>query len=82
MTFNAAILKTFDKNFKTTMRIGNGELLEVKGKGTVEVRTSTGIKLIDDVLYVSELNQNLLSVGQMLEKGYSLEFKNKNYIIF
>lgn len=64
------------------MRIDNEELLEVKSKGIVGVKTSTSIKLIDNVLYVLELSQNLLNVEQILEKDYSLEFKNKNCIIF
>jgi len=35
----------------------------------------TRIEYISDVLLVPELDQNLLSVGQMIEKGYSLLFK-------
>ena len=34
------------------------------------------------MLFVLDINQNLLSVGQMLEKQYSLQFKDNQYIIF
>ena len=34
------------------------------------------MKLIYDVLLVPKIDQNLLSVGQLLEKGYSVVFKN------
>nr|GMD97106.1 Retrovirus-related Pol polyprotein from transposon RE1 [Ipomoea batatas] len=34
------------------------------------------IKLISDVMLVPEISQNLLSVRQLLEKGYSVIFKN------
>jgi hypothetical protein len=82
MTFDSAIFKDLDKSYRTTVKIGNGDFLDVKGKGTAKVKTSTGIKLIADVLYVPKLSQNLLSVGQMMEKGYSLEFKDNNCIVF
>ena len=50
------------------MRIGNGELLEVKGKGNVLLEGTGGMKLLSDV-FVPKLDQNLLSVGQLVEKG-------------
>ena len=39
------------------------------------------MKLIYDVLYVPEINQNLLSVPQLLEKGYKVLFEDKNCMI-
>jgi len=41
----------------------------------------TSLKLIYDVLYVPEINQNMVSVTQLLEKGYRMLFKGKNYVI-
>lgn len=41
------------------------------------LKTPLGIIVISDVLYISNLSENLLSVGQMLEKGYSLNFSSK-----
>jgi hypothetical protein len=41
----------------------------------------TSLKLIYDVLYVPEINQNMVSVTQLLEKGYRVLFKGKNYVI-
>ena len=46
------------------------------------VETPTGTKLISNVLYVPEINQSWLSVGQMLENGYSLNFQDKSCIIY
>jgi len=37
--------------------------LSAKGKGTIVISTSSGIKTILDVLYVPDIDQNLLSVG-------------------
>ncbi|KAJ4710707.1 Retrovirus-related Pol polyprotein from transposon TNT 1-94 [Melia azedarach] len=57
------------------------EIIESAGKCTISIPTSKGIKLIDDVLLVPNLDQNLLSVGQMMHKGYSLFFKDKSCVI-
>ena len=50
----------------------------MKGKGTIVIEGCTGLKLIPDVLYVPEINQNLLSVGQLLENGYKVLFEDKS----
>ena len=34
------------------------------------------------MLFVLDINQNLLSVGQMLEKQYSMQFKDNQCLIF
>ncbi|XP_031285993.1 uncharacterized protein LOC116144684 [Pistacia vera] len=63
------------------IKVGNGEYVEAKGKGDVDVQTPTGMKLISNVLYAPDINQSLLSVGQMLEKDYALHFQNQSCII-
>ncbi|PHT46154.1 putative RNA polymerase II transcription factor B subunit 1-3 [Capsicum baccatum] len=55
--------------------------LEIVGKGTVAIEAPKGTKFIQDVLLVPDLDQNLLSVGQMLEKDYMLLFKDKKCIV-
>ncbi|XP_012453619.1 uncharacterized protein LOC105775676 [Gossypium raimondii] len=39
--------------------------------------TPIGNKVISNVLLVPEINRNLLSIAQLLEKGYSVVFKDK-----
>ncbi|XP_016729262.1 uncharacterized protein [Gossypium hirsutum] len=56
-------------------RIGNGEYLEVNGRGTVAIESCAGTKLISDVLFVPEIDQNLLSVGQLVEKRFKVMFE-------
>jgi hypothetical protein len=48
--------------------------VKVEGKGAIEVETMSGTKTLKNVLYVPKINQNLVSVGQLLESGYSLSF--------
>ncbi|RVW73460.1 Retrovirus-related Pol polyprotein from transposon TNT 1-94 [Vitis vinifera] len=82
MCHNATIFKDLDKTYNSTMKVGNGGYVDVKGRGMVAVKTNSGIKLISDVLFVLDISQNLLSVAQMLEKQYSLQFKDNQCIIF
>jgi hypothetical protein len=57
--------------------------VEVKGKGTIIVKTKQGqVKHINDVLYIPGLTHNLLSVGQLIEMGYLVVFKNVECIIY
>lgn len=75
MTFDLELFKEFkEKNSK--VKIGNGAYLEGKGKGTVAIQSHTGLKLISDVLYVPEIDQNLLSVAQLLENSYKVLFED------
>ncbi|KAG8491339.1 hypothetical protein CXB51_014517 [Gossypium anomalum] len=75
MTPDASIFKSIDKSFKTKVKVGNGHLIKVEGKGDVLRSTPTGNKLILNVLLVPEIEKNLLSIAQLLEKGYSVVFK-------
>ena len=64
-----------------TVKIGNGDKVAITGKGIVQIHTATGIQYISDVLLVPELDQNLLSVGQMMQNGYSLLFKEGSCLV-
>ena len=58
--------------------MGNGALVDAKGKGTISINIKGCGKRIHDVLYVLDLEENLPSVGQLMENGYSLVFRD-NY---
>ncbi|CAL5381550.1 unnamed protein product [Camellia sinensis] len=73
--------KVLDRTKISKVKVGNGEFIEVRGKGTVATESVLGTKLITDVLYVPRIDQNLLSVGQLLEKGYKLLFEDKKCMI-
>ncbi|XP_052886128.1 uncharacterized protein LOC128294171 [Gossypium arboreum] len=75
MTYGRKLFKDLDRLFKSKVRIGNGEYLEVKGRCTVAIESCAGTKLISDVLFVPEIDQNLLSVGQLVEKRFKVMFK-------
>ncbi|XP_052176725.1 uncharacterized protein LOC127791036 [Diospyros lotus] len=58
------------------VKIGNGDCIVAGGKRAMLVNILTVIKTISDVLYVPNIHQNLFSVGQLLEKDYSIVFKH------
>ncbi|OMO61385.1 Integrase, catalytic core [Corchorus capsularis] len=70
MVHNRELFRNLDLSFNSRVRIGNGDYLEVKGKGDIVVSTPKGNKVITDVFYVPEIDVNLISVGQLLERGY------------
>ena len=71
-----------DDKVSSQVKLGNGKLQNVEGRGVIAVYTKGGNKrLISDVLYVPGLTQNLLSVGQLLKKDYALKFDNDECII-
>ena len=63
------------------VKVGNRQYIKVKGKGTVAIKCSAGIKLISDVLLIPKIDRNMLNVGQLLEKGYSVVFKTNMCVI-
>ncbi|XP_076946017.1 uncharacterized protein LOC143617291 [Bidens hawaiensis] len=64
-----------DESFNLIVYLGDKKQIEVKGKGTVKIDTTQGnYRLLDDVYYAPKLEYNLLSVGKLMKKGYSLLF--------
>ena len=81
MTNNSSIFCKLDSSIKVPVRMGNGAIVKSTGKGTIGVQTKKGMKYINDVLLVPDLNESLLSVAQMVKNGYSLVFQNNHCTI-
>jgi hypothetical protein len=77
MTNNQDLFKELDRTTISKVKIGNGDYIDVKGKGIVVLNSLSGLKYISDVLYVPDIDQNLLSVGQLMEKGFKLRFEDQ-----
>lgn len=57
---------------------GDASKIQVKGQGTISYLQKNGLKgLIENVYYVPDLKSNILSMGQLMEKGYSVFMKNR-----
>lgn len=75
MSGERSLFKGLDESKKSEVRLGDDKLMKVQGKGTIAIKTTNGnTKTLHDVQYVPNLAHNLLSVGQLLESGYKIEF--------
>ncbi|WJZ92889.1 hypothetical protein VitviT2T_011862 [Vitis vinifera] len=75
MTKHLSIFTSIDRSVQPKVKLGNGEVVQAKGKGTIAISTKRGTKIVTNVLYIPDLDQNLLSVAQMLRNGYAVSFK-------
>ena len=82
MTYDRTLFKDLKPTKITNGRIKNGDYISAKGKGTISIATSSGTKTISNVLYVPDINQNLLRVGQLIEKGFKVSFENRVCLIY
>jgi hypothetical protein len=76
MTTDLTLFKDLDKSYLSKVRIGNGDFVKIEGKEAIEVETLLGTKTFKNILYVPKINQNLVSVGQLIESGYSIFFND------
>ncbi|KAI5344347.1 hypothetical protein L3X38_012224 [Prunus dulcis] len=69
MTGDESLLVNIQRNLTSKVKMGTGEIVPVAGKGTLVIKTKLGKKHIQEVMLVPGLEENLLSVGQMMEHG-------------
>lgn len=71
-----------DKSKKSTVKFADDSKLVSQGIGKVMIKRRDGKQsFITDVLYVPVMKSNLLSLGQLLEKGYKMIMENKMLMI-
>ena len=61
-----------DEGFKDSVKLGNDASLIVQGKGSVQMEIDGLMNVITEVFYVPDLKNNLLSIGQLQEKGLAV----------
>nr|KYP50277.1 Retrovirus-related Pol polyprotein from transposon TNT 1-94 [Cajanus cajan] len=76
MCGNRAWFKEVDDTFKQHVKLGNNTRMEVTGKGSVRLNIKGVTHIITDVFLVPELKNNLLSIGQLQEKGLTVMFQS------
>lgn len=61
---------------KTEVKLGTNKTMDVDGKGVVNIMIKQGEpKTISQVYRVPGLKHNLISVGQLMQKGYKVIFQ-------
>ena len=77
MTGNISMFSMLDENVKSQVTLGIDSKVSIMGKGRVSVLTNKGeTKSISDVYYVPGMKCNLLSIGQLIHKGYNVFFED------
>lgn len=83
MTGRKIWLAYFDKSKKRKVKLADNSSIEAKGTGNIVLQRSKGGKsMIKDVLYVPRMKCNLLSVGQLVKKGFSEIMKDGAFELF
>ena len=73
MTYDRRHFTEFRREAGTVV-LADGKILQVNGKGTIEVPIQGRMTPIVDVLYVPKIGFNLLSIGQLTARGMTCEF--------
>ncbi|WJX94099.1 hypothetical protein P8452_75554 [Trifolium repens] len=78
MTGNRSILIDFDECLNTKIKLANNESIMAEGIESILVKRKDGQEaIITDELYVPSMESNLTSMGQLLEKNYSVKMQDK-----
>lgn len=76
-------LTDFDSSEKSKVKLVGNSSLQAKGTDDIVIQRSNGRKImIKDVLYVPGMKCNLLSVIQLVEKGFLVIMKNGSLKLF
>lgn len=75
ITKHLSVFTQIDKVNQPQIKLGNGDLFQAKGRGSIQIRTKQGTQTISNVLYIPDLDQNLLSVAQMVKNAYGVCFE-------
>ncbi|XP_028230389.1 uncharacterized protein LOC114410632 [Glycine soja] len=84
MTGHKEWLVNFDMKKRSKVKFVDNRVIEAKGT-TSDVliqRKDGGQALITEVLYVHTMKNNLLSIGQLLQKGFSMNLHDDTMEIF
>ena len=82
MSGSKEIFSVIDESVKSEVKLGNDHQILVMEKGSISIRTKKGEENeIPDVYYVPGLQHNLISIGQLVQKGYRIHFENGECVI-
>lgn len=81
MTKEVKHFTKLDRSINVPIKVGNGDVVMTAGKGDISIMTVKGRRVIKDVFLVPGLAKNLLSVPQIISRGYRVLFENKRCII-
>ena len=75
MSASKEIFSAIDESIKSEVKLGNDHQILVMGKVSISIRTKKGEeKKIPNIYYVPGLQHSLISIGQLVQKGYNIHF--------
>ena len=82
MIGNLNLFSSLDNSVQIDVTLGNNVQVTVLGKGTISILTKQGEhKYMLDVYHVEGLKHNLLSIGQLIQKGYRVYMEDNHCVI-
>ena len=78
MTGDKSLFKSLKEEVGDYVTFGDGSHAQVLGKGTVEI---PGLPLLKDILYIKGLKVNFLSITQIYDEDFLVQFSKKGCII-
>ncbi|PNX78407.1 F-box protein [Trifolium pratense] len=83
MTPHREWLTSFDASKKTSIKLADSSELTAEGTGKIVFKGKTGnTVIIEDVFYVPKMNCNLISIGQLVQKGFSVTMEDNSLKLF
>jgi len=78
MCGDKTVFSTLDESYRDNVKFGNNTKVLMMGKGQVIIHTKgNATQTISNVLFVTNVKTNLLSIGQLQEKDYEILFKDE-----
>ena len=74
LTGDKSLFKSLKEKVGDYVTFGDGSHAQVLGKGTIEI---PGLPLLKDVLYIKGLKANLLSITQIYDEDFLVQFSKK-----
>ena len=82
MNCNLNLFSKLDNSGQTDDTLGKNVQVTILGKCTIGILTKQGdSKCILDVYHVEGLKHNLLSIGQLIQKGYRVYIEDNHFVI-
>ena len=82
MSGDRTLFFELDEGFTQMVKLGNHTKLNVVGKGNVRISLEGVNHLVTEVFYVPALRNNLLSIGQLQEKGLAILLQSNQCKIY
>lgn len=83
MTGTRSALTQLDEGVRGTVRFGDGSRVDIEGIGSMVMQDRhTAHKVLTEVYYIPKLRSNIISLGQLEEKGFKVTLGNGRLCVF